>query len=79
MLFMKKEVAVLTQRKGLMGWDNRVNRRATCLINSMISINTVLLQGRIKNIMDTSQTMFTVEKRGNNTMLVHVTQALESW
>lgn len=53
------------------------------LINSMTSVSTVLLQGRIKTIMNMPQTKFTTEKkkkkRGNNAILVDVAQGLESW
>lgn len=49
----------------------------------MTSVSTVLLQGRIKTIMNMPQTKFTTEKkkkkRGNNAILVDVAQGLESW
>jgi len=46
----------------------------------MTSISTVLLQGRIKTIMNAPQTTFTTERKGgNNVILADVAQGLGSW
>lgn len=66
---MNKEVADLYSKKRIKGvgeqgeQGGRKYKKTPVLINSMSSVSTVLIQGRIKTVMNTPQTTVTMEKR----------------